>query len=569
MYQVAVATGHTGGGKGLQVRVSGQDHCTQADGRIEVEALALGHVGATGVVENYVGEVTVVPVVTQGTQDFLRLGGVVLATEDPGTHAVGGMGFHVVFAEVVGIVHAALQLEAHLQILEIVVEVHRLGISTIVELLAYDVALVALSGDGARQFGVPPVLGGAFVQEADIVETDVQIQPEALEQGAQVLAQGGIGIHFGLGPLALTILLHHGHRVHTAVQGASAVGAIGLFHREGGRGQLVQGFLDRIRIIALVEFRQAGHHANLHGGGTGDVHIHVGPEAQAVVVMVGIVTVIGRGFLVHEVFLQVIHCRKIAEVMVTALEGKLGAVVVAVVTVNLFPPVHVGIGVRILTAVQGQEFGIGILGREAVQATGFVHHEAVGVSVGKFRCTELGGQTVAVLGSHFEAGVLTAAGGNHHHAITALYAIQRSGGSVLEHRHGFNLQSGDILHVTGQTIDQQQRAVAVQAHGQLEFGLVGIVGAGAILHQQTGELAVECIRNVRFGALLKELASGAQARVGIQVVRIADGNGVQHGLFLGKGRRTCQKKRKKDICIDSFHLRVQFLVYQPGFCVIP
>ena len=421
------------------------------------------------------------------------------------------MGLQVILPEVTGVVHAALQLEAHLQVLEIVVKVHRLGVLAVVELFAEDVTPVVQRGNGARQFRVLPLFGGALVQEADIVETHVQIDPEALGKGTQVLTQGGIGQYFGLGPLALAILLHHGYRVHGTVQGAAAIDAVGLLHREGGGGQHVQDLFNVVGVIALVELAQAGHHANFHGSGARDVHIHVGAEPQAVVVMVGIVAVVGRAFLVQEVFLQVIQGGEVTEVPVTALEGELGTVVVAVVAEDLVPPVYVGVGVRILAAVQGQELGVRVLGRKAVQAAGFVHHEAVGVGIGKFRCTEHGGHAVAVLGAHLKAGVLTATGGNHDHAVTALYAIQRCGGRILEYGHGFNLQSGDILHVTGQSIYQQERAVAVQAQGQFEFGLVGVVGAGAVLYQQTGELAVECIRNIRFGALFKELGPGVQA----------------------------------------------------------
>ena len=353
------------------------------------------------------------------------------------------MGLQVVLPEVTGVVHAALQLEAHLQVLEIVVKVHRLGVLAVVELFAEDVTPVVQRGNGARQFRVLPLFGGALVQEADIVEAHVQIDPEALGEGTQVLAQGGIGQYFGLGPLALAVLLHYGHRVHGAVQGAAAIDAVGLLHREGGGGQHVQGLFNVVGVIPLVELAQAGHHANLHGRGTRDVHVHVGAEPQAVVVMVGIVAVVGRAFLVQEVFLQVIlqqHLSLIGEVV--PVDPRLDELIEHY-------PVHVGVGIRILSAVEGQELGVGVLGRKAVQAAGFVHHEAVGVGIGKFRCTEHGGHAVAVLGAHLEAGVLAAAGGNHDHAVTAFYAIQRCGGRVLEYGHGFNLQSGDILHVTG------------------------------------------------------------------------------------------------------------------------
>ena len=280
--------------------------------------------------------------------------------------------------------------------------------------------------------------------------------------------------------------------------------------------------------------------------------------------MVGVVAAVGRGLLVNEVFFQVVHRRKVAEIPVAAGEGEFGPVVVAVVAIHLVPPVHVRIGVGILAAVEGEQFRFAVLGRQAVQRTGFVHEETVSICVGEFRRAEHGLETVLVPAGHLQRGILTALGGDGHDAVAALHTVQGRGCGILEDGNLVDFHADEVVHLTGQAVHQHERAVAMHAEGELQPGLVGVVHAGAVLHQETGELPVQGVGNVHFGALVKKVAAGHRVHMGLEVVGVAQRDGIQHGHFLRKDRGTGEQKRKKDIC-ESFHHRVHFLVYQPGF----
>ena len=134
MLQVTVGAAETGRAVHLQVRVAGKDDGGQAHARIPVEALPLGHVGGTGTVHDHIGEEALFPVVAHRAQDFLGLGGVVLAAEDPGALPVGGMRLHVVGVQVAFPVQAALKFHFHLQAAEPVAVLHGLGIRSVVQL---------------------------------------------------------------------------------------------------------------------------------------------------------------------------------------------------------------------------------------------------------------------------------------------------------------------------------------------------------------------------------------------------------------------------------------------------
>ena len=421
--QVAVGTAEADGAVHLQVRLAVQDDGAEAHARIPVEALALGHVGGTRAVHDHIGKDAFFPVIAHRAQDFLGLGRIVLAAEDPGALAVGRVRLHVVRVEVALPVQARLKFHLHLQAVEIVVVIHRLGAHAVVLLLAEDVVPVALGGHGAHELRILPVLGGALVQEADVVEGHVRVGGQARDEHPEVLPEQDVRQHLGLGPLALTVLLHHGHRVDVAVQGGSAVHAVRLHHREGGGGQGVERALDAAGIVTLVEFREAGLHADLHQCGRRDVHVHVRADAQAVVIVVRVVAVVGGSLPVQEVLLQVVDRGEIPEVAVAALEGELGLVVVAMVAEHLVPPVDVRIGVRILAAVQGEELRIVVLGGQAVQRAGLVHQETVGVGVGELGRAEHGLQAVLILGRHLERGILAALGRDGNDAVAALDAV--------------------------------------------------------------------------------------------------------------------------------------------------
>ena len=83
MLQVAVRTGDTCRSISLEVRLAGEDHTGNADGRIKVEPVALWQVCGTGLVEHCIGEDALVPVVAYGAKDFLSLRRIVLAAVDP------------------------------------------------------------------------------------------------------------------------------------------------------------------------------------------------------------------------------------------------------------------------------------------------------------------------------------------------------------------------------------------------------------------------------------------------------------------------------------------------------
>ena len=364
--------------------------------------MTLGQIGAAGVVDDQVGEQSPVPVVADASQHFLGLGRLVAAAHDPGALAVGGVGLKVIPVTVAGPVEAALQLEAHLQIGEPVAVFHHLGVDAVILLLAEDVTLVALHRHGADELGIAEFLGGVLGQAADVVKGYAGVGREAFEERSKILAEHHVGQHLGLGVLLLSKLLHLGHRVDGAIQGGSAIGPVGLLHGESGRRQGIQGLFDAAAVIAFVEFSQACHDAHLHGGGFGDIHIDVGPDTQAVVVMIGVVAVVGRLLLVEEILLEIVDGGEVTEVLVTALESELGLVVVTVVAEHLVPPIHIGIGVRVLAAVEGEQLRVIVFDGQAVQDTCFVHEETIGIGVGELRSPEHGLVSVLIVGRHLQ-----------------------------------------------------------------------------------------------------------------------------------------------------------------------
>ena len=261
--------------------------------------------------------------------------------------------------------------------------------------------------------------------------------------------------------------------------------------------------------------------------------------------MVRIVAVVHVAPLVQEILLQVFDGGEIAEIAVAAREGELGLVVVAVVAVHLAPPVHIRIGVGVLAAVQGEEFRIIVFKGQAIQRTGLVHEESVRIGV-----RELGGAehrlvAVLVLGGHLQLRVLAALGGDGDDAVTALDAVQRGSGRVLEDFDLFDFQPVQVVQRTGETVHQQQRAVAVQAESGLQAGLVGVIDAGAVLHQKAGKLTVQGVGNVHFGTLREEVAAAGKRTVRLQPEQVPQFDGIQRrNGFLGGSRRTCKQERK-------------------------
>ena len=304
--EVVVHTRHAGRCIGLDVGLF-QDDAGQAYGRVPVEALAALQIGRAGVVHHRVGKDAVVPVITHRAQDFLRLGGGVLLVLNPGTLTVGHMGLGVVLAKVVFPVQTALDLEPHLEAAEPVAVGNVLGIGTIVLLLGHQIGGVAVTGIVVHHLAVLPVLVGHLGHFTQVVKGDGSIGVQARDYHTQVLAQGHVGQHLGLGVLVVTGLFQKGHRVHGAFECASTVCSVGLLDRESRSGQSVQDFLYLVggaaHGVGLVALLQAGHHTNLHGGVVGNVHVYVGADAQTVVVGFGVVAIVGRGLFIKGVVL--------------------------------------------------------------------------------------------------------------------------------------------------------------------------------------------------------------------------------------------------------------------------
>ena len=160
--------------------------------------------------------------------------------------------------------------------------------------------------------------------------------------------------------------------------------------------------------------------------------------------------------------------------------------VVAVVPVNLIPPIYIGIGIRMRTRIEGIELILIVHGGQAVQGAGLVHFIGIGVSVGEFRSPENGGQAVLILGCDLKGGILTALSGNHDYSVGTLNTVKGGGSSILENRDGFNFLGRNIGNGAGNTIYQHQRAVAVEP----QLSLILKAHAGALLNQEAGELPV-------------------------------------------------------------------------------
>ena len=99
-----------------------------------------------------------------------------------------------------------------------------------------------------------------------------------------------------------------------------------------------------------------------------------------------VVAVVGRRSLEHSVVLQVIYCREITEVAVTAAERELCTVLVAVVAENLVPPVYIRMGIiglcrALVNGIESVKVFICVAGGEAVQLAGLVHVVCIGICI--------------------------------------------------------------------------------------------------------------------------------------------------------------------------------------------
>ena len=189
--------------------------------------------------------------------------------------------------------------------------------------------------------------------------------------------------------------------------------------------------------------------------------------------MLGIVPVVGLCIPVEEILLVVVDCGEITEIPVTSGEGQLSVMDIAMVAVDLVPPVHAWIGVWIRTVIESPELGIAVLCRKAVQRTGLIQHETISIAVGKLRSAEHLLEAILIAGSHLEGAGLAPLCRDHDDAVATLDSIQSRSGSILEHGHGLDLDAGKVIDAARETVHQYDRAVAMQAQGKLQLSLVG------------------------------------------------------------------------------------------------
>ena len=189
--------------------------------------------------------------------------------------------------------------------------------------------------------------------------------------------------------------------------------------------------------------------------------------------MLGIVPVVRLGIPVEEILLVVVDGGEITEIPVATGEGQLCVMHVAMVAVDLIPPVHARIGVWIRTVIESPELGIAVLCRKAIQRTGLIQHETISIAIGKLRSTEHLLETILIAGSHLEGAGLASLSCDHDNAVATLDSIQSRSGSILEHGHGLDLDAGKVIDAARETIHQHERAMAMQTQGKLQPSLVG------------------------------------------------------------------------------------------------
>ena len=92
--------------------------------------------------------------------------------------------------------------------------------------------------------------------------------------------------------------------------------------------------------------------------------------------------------------------------------------------------------------------------------------------------------------------------------------------------------------------------MAVQAEGQLQLGLVGVICAGAVPHLKAGELPIEGVGDIHFGALLKDGLALVRVSVGLEPEQVPQIHGVQrrYGFLRGNRRAGEQKRKRYDVC---------------------
>ena len=168
-------------------------------------------------------------------------------------------------------------------------------------------------------------------------------------------------------------------------------------------------------------------------------------------------------------------------------------------------------------------------------------------------------------GGYLESGILAPLCGYHHNSVAAFHAVEGCSRGILEHGHGLDFETGNVVKVAREAVHQKERAVAVEAQRKLQAGLVGVVSTGGVPDQKAGELSVQCICNIYFRTLVKDGTLQRFVHVCLELEGVPHGYGIQHGTLLRHGCGACKKKRKDYTVYYLFHLRVHLAVYQPGF----
>ena len=104
----------------------------------------------------------------------------------------------MMLVEVAGPVDAALNLEAHEQAVEPVVEGYVLGVVAVILLLCADHGIVAVHVNAANKLGVPVLLGRNLGHLTKIVECNAGVGGKALKYGIEVLTQNHVRKNLGL-----------------------------------------------------------------------------------------------------------------------------------------------------------------------------------------------------------------------------------------------------------------------------------------------------------------------------------------------------------------------------------
>ena len=195
----------------------------------------------------------------------------------------------------------------------------------------------------------------------------------------------------------------------------------------------------------------------------------------------------------------VIDGREIAEPFITARETHVQLVREADIVQGLVPPVHIGVFKRVLARAECIQLQSAVAGSQPVIGQGRVQRSGIGVCVGKLRCPKLGVHPEGVVHVDLQVLVLASLGRDHHHAVGTTHTIERSGRRILQDVARFNLQSGNLANIPGESVHQDQWRVSVD--GKRRNVVNG--GTGALRDIQSGNLSIQGLTDINIRRFLK------------------------------------------------------------------